>query len=389
VRKQLTVEVVRALVESLRFSLDGDALDNDAEVESRPSSSSSTRPSTLSSCSERSEKAASGRSIIEKILVEDIQMPFAKLREGSMPRLDLSTHEFTNQEALAPLFALMIDTATTSLAEVDFSNHDFGGATKLVTSSVHALADRGCLKKYNSVDLWPSSEMTTLSLQGHPVMPHGISVMASFTIPNGGAGLAELNVSNCCMDAESLGTLLSAILKKRTLTSLDVSDQSLGRAGVKELAVFLRVDKKLQVLRARRINPPSTGDGEMFEFARALETNVTLATLDLRGNILAANIRERLKRTMEEKRSVVPLALDLKYTFLLCNRRLPRHLQLPEVGCAEISALISAGSALVVIFQFSGRPRELLLTGASSSQSSLHSSPATTVELDGSDEERF
>jgi hypothetical protein len=360
VRRYLSAEVVRALVDSLRVSLDRPAADNDTEAKACSMSTSSTDPS-------EGDDVAQRRSLVDTILVEGIELPFARLREGSVHRLDLSANEFTNQESLAALFALMIDAAT-ALTEVDFSNQDFGSATTVVISSLQALEGRVHLKRYNKVELQPSPEMTILCLQGHPVMPHGISMLASTTIPNG--NIVELNLSGCCMDADSLGMLLSAVMKRKMLTSLDVSDQPLGRAGVKELADFLRVDKKLQVLCARRISSPPTGDGEMLEFTRALETNVTLATLDLRGNMLAGNIRERLKRTMEEKRSVVPLPQDLKYTFLLCNRRLPRHQQLPEVSGAEISALISAGSALVLIFRFSGRPRELLLSGGGSQPSS-------------------
>jgi len=192
-------------------------------------------------------------------------------------------------------------------------------------------------------------------------MPHGVCVLASITLPD--ANITELNLSGCNMDASSLGTLLGAMLQKQTVTSLDVSGQPLKAAGMQELTKCLRLNRKLQVLRARNISTPSDSRSEMLEFSKAVDTNMSLSELDLRGNRVHHIIKERLRRTMEEKRSIVPLPLDLKHTFLLCNRRLPHHMQLPEVMCVEVSSLFSdgAGSPLVLIFQYCALSRKLLL----------------------------
>merc|ERR1712224_601571 len=75
-------------------------------------------------------------------------------------------------------------------------------------------------------------------------------------------------------------------------------------------------------------------------------------------------VADRLRRTMEEKRKFVPSPPDAKYTFMLCNRHLPCHLQLPEVlGCQDVSALFSDGysSPLALIFQFCATSRTLFL----------------------------
>lgn len=67
---------------------------------------------------------------------------------------------------------------------------------------------------------------------------------------------------------------------------------------------------------------------------------------------------------MEEKRSVLPLPFDSKICFLMCNRRMPYHLQLPEVAqVCEVSRMFIGGSysPLFMIFQFCGQPRLLQL----------------------------
>eukprot|EP00435_Cladocopium_sp_Y103_P002886 s5065_g1.t1 len=140
--------------------------------------------------------------------------------------------------------------------------------------------------------------------------------------------------------------ILLAVLQIQTVITLDISSQPLKKAGMEHLASFLRSDKKLQTLTAQNISTPSyyTADPrrkqwgwqqnglEMLDFAKAMEVNSTLATLDLRGNALHGGIVGRLRRTMEEKRSVLPLPFDSKICFLMCNRRMPYHLQLPEVA---------------------------------------------------------
>jgi len=165
------------------------------------------------------------------------------------------------------------------------------------------------------------------------------------------------------MDPTSLGSILGGLLRKQTVTHLDVSKNPLGKNAIQHLADFLRADKRLQVLTAKDISLPRRGDDELIEFSKALETNITLARLDLRGNGLHSSITERLRRTMEEKRSIVPLPAESKYCFLLCNRHLPFCRQLPEVSCCEVSALFSDGacSPIVRIFQYCAQRRELLL----------------------------
>merc|ERR1719329_536988 len=99
-------------------------------------------------------------------------------------------------------------------------------------------------------------------------MPHGIRILASITYQRG--CLSHLDLSQCGMDAGALSTLLTALLQKPSVLSLDVSNQPLSSAGAQELADFLRVDKKLQILRARRISLPSYCQGEMLELSKAL-----------------------------------------------------------------------------------------------------------------------
>merc|ERR1712176_304351 len=98
----------------------------------------------------------------------------------------------------------------------------------------------------------------------------------------------------------------------------------------------------------------------------SMETNITLALLDLSENDVHPHIMGLLQRTMEEKRPVVPLPLDSKFCFLLCNRHLPPHLQLPELmqtHVAQLGQLISddTQTPLFQIFRYAATARELLI----------------------------
>jgi len=343
----LTERVSQALVESLSGTTDDttDVCHDDASPEA-----------------ELARRSVSmKRVMLDTLVLDGAELCFAQLRDGSISSLDFSNAVFNSRAWVAPLFALMLQFGG-SLTHIDFSNMVFGAATDTVVSAILPLVS-GKLCEYNRIDLRPGKNLEVLSVQQRPVMPHGICVMASTTIPNG--NITQLNLSDCGMDGASLGVLLASLLRRQTVLSLDVSNQALGKCGVQELADFLRQDKKLQVLHARRISMPRTNMGEMLEFSRAIDTNITLVELDLRKNSLHDALIKRLVRTMEEKRSVVPFPIESKLCFLQCNRHLPHHLQLPEVTqVADFSNLFfsyGAYSPTFLIFQYCAQPRRLLI----------------------------
>jgi len=344
-KSDITLRVVHALVESLealRCSPDRDA---DAAVD----------PATGAA-------AAVQRGLtLHQLDLPDCSLDFQQLQQGLVSSFNFGSEDLIWLEAYAPLFALAIGSSK-CLTEIDLRNLDFGRETKSVVSVVQQLASHGSLRQYNGFPLYLPQDVRVLNLGQKPVMPHGISILASVTLAS--SNITHLDVSNCGMDSSSLGVLLASLQKRQTVTSLDISDQPVTRQGIQELASFLRVDKKLQELHARNIALPRI-QGEMLLFATALESNVTLATLDLRENSIEESVAERLRRTMQEKRKAVPLPTDLKYFFLLCNKHLPHRQRLPEVASvAEASNLLSDGaqSPLVLIFQYCARPRELLLS---------------------------
>jgi len=298
---------------------------------------------------------------LETLVVDGLELPFAELQNGSIASLDFSTETLTDRQELAPLFVLMLR-CSTSLTSVDFSNQDFGTATPAVVDAALALARRSnVLQCCNGIDLRQGADgAETLSVVGQrPIMPLGVSVLA-MVVQHG--SLTSLDLSCCFMDATSLADLLSAMVQRQTVTSLDVSRNPLRAKGVQELADFLRSDNKLHTLKACSIQMPPQGTWQ--EFAVALETNTTLVYLDLRGNSLHDMIKGRLRRTMEELRSVLPFSLQAKVCFLLCNRRLPRHLRLPElmpVGDKGALFLDGAQSPILLIFQYCAEARQLLL----------------------------
>lgn len=302
--------------------------------------------------------AESSKLALETLKLQDFAIPVANLQDGILTQLDVSNARQTFQHVLAPLFALMVDIGT-ALTDINFGNQEFGHFTDAVVSAVLSQAESGGLKTYNGIQLHPPPEMKTLDVQDQPIMNHGICVMASTSIPRG--NITSLNLRKCGLDSYSLRPLLAAMRSKPTVTSLDISSQHISSEGLRELANFLRVDKKLQVLRARDIG--ARGEG-MLEISNALEINLSLVTLDLRENQLHELAVKKLKRTMQEKRSIVPMAAELKYVFLLCNERLPRRMRLPDAQCTEVSRLFSDGacSPAPLIFQYAAQARELLLS---------------------------
>lgn len=351
-RRDFTLRAVHVLVESLDSLRGGTASTASTDMEGEIAE---TAPKSL----------ALHMLNLHQLDLRECSLEFSRLQEGLLSSLDLSKEVLMQGEAYALLFALAISVSD-SLVEIDLSNWEFASQTKTVVSVVQLLASRGILQRYNKIPLQLPHDSQLLCLDEKPVMPHGICVLASVTLAN--SHITQLDVSHCSMDAGSLGILLASIRERQTVTSLDISYQPLGRLGVQELANHLRVDKKLHELTARNIAMPhSRMGGEMLAFATALESNVTLATLDIRENAVDESIAERLRRTMEEKRKVVPFPIELKYFFLLCNKHLPYHMQLPEVvQVAEVSNLFSDGahSPLVLIFQYCARVRELLLDPA-------------------------
>merc|ERR1712232_1289070 len=186
------------------------------------------------------------------------------------------------------------------LTEVDFCGLDFGKSTDSVVGATLSIAEGGSLLKCNKMDLRPDPNLGELDLQGCPVMPYGICVLASTAMMV--ASISDLNLSRCGMDAESLATLFGSLSQKKTVKTLDVSHNPLKKAGMLELAKFLHVDTTLQVLVAQGIETVATKCDEMLQFAKAIEINITLAKLDFRRNHLHGAIATQLKRTMEEKR---------------------------------------------------------------------------------------
>ncbi|CAK9071901.1 unnamed protein product [Durusdinium trenchii] len=296
---------------------------------------------------------------LELLAISNLQLHLKSLADGSIDSLDLSCSQRINRSALAPLMVFILEHSS-GLTSVDFRQNDFGLEVEHLVDAVLSLEKRG-LRFYNGIPLQGTAEV--FSMEGRQVMPHGTCVFASSFLPRQ-TGLRHLDLQRCGLDARALSAVLMTVLQIQSVTFLDISGQPLKKAGMEHLASFLRQDKKLQTLRAQNIQTPSYYTAEMLDFTKAMEVNSTLATLDLRGNSLHSGIVSRLQRTMEEKRSVVPLPFDAKICFLLCNRRLPYHLQLPEVAQVyEVSRLFTGGvySPLFMIFQFCGQPRTLLL----------------------------
>ncbi|CAJ1336866.1 unnamed protein product [Effrenium voratum] len=303
-------------------------------------------------------------SSLDLLHLPGVPLLLRQLEAGEIQALDCGCSSWTQRSAFAPAFVFALERSR-GLKSLDFSNNDFGSETEHVVDAVLAL-ERGGLVQYNRLNL--SAPHAEFHCQDQPVMPHGICVLAATCLTR--TPLSSLTLQSCGLDARALQAVLSSLLQLQSVVMLDISRQPLKKAGVEQLSHFLRQDKKLKTLRAQEIQMPSSYVAEMLDFAKAMEVNSTLATLDLRGNPLHQAICARLRRTMEEKRHTVPLPLESKLAFLLCNRRLPHHMQLPEVAqVCEVSRLYIGGaySPLFMIFQFCGQQRKLLVQEAQES----------------------
>jgi len=362
VKGQLRSSIVEALVESLCGG------GNDE----------TTRSEAGTSGPEPIHVHGAKRVTLDELVIEGphFVLPFRQLQDGTVSSLDFSTEFCRGCEELAPLLALALS-CSTSLTDLDLSNQDFGKATQNIVDAALALTmgKGGPLQRCNGIDVRPGTEGVLRVSKQRPIMPLGVSVLAATALPHG--SLTTLDLDGCGMSSESLEHLLSAMLRRQTVTSLNVSRSELRGPGMQALADFLRVDKRLRTLQAQNISGLRQASfSETLEFARALETNLTLVNLDLRQNLLHTAIVERLRRTMEERRRVVPFPTDAKICFLLCNQRLPWRLRLPPVLVSEVSNLVSDGgqSPLVQIFQYCSEARQLLLDdGASHSDRASHS----------------
>jgi len=305
--------------------------------------------------------------------IEGFEMPFGALQAnseaGKLERLDFSRADVVKCEKLGPLVELMLRCAKT-VKEIDFRNLDFGAATKSIANAVLSLVNTGQLQMYNGIELHGSPADGAFSIERQHVMPHGVYIMASTLLLT--YNIKSLNLSSCFgpsgpgMNEWSLGALLGSIVERPSVTSLDISHNHFGKMGVQELADFLCADRTLRALYARSIGFPPGLTAEVQSFSKAIETNITLETLDISGNSVHNRIVEQLKRTLEEKRKSVPFQLDSKFCFLLCNRHLPYHLQLPEVTqLAEIGNLYQEGAQnpMFLIFQYCAGARKLILEG--------------------------
>eukprot|EP00427_Karlodinium_veneficum_P005284 CAMPEP_0169160924 /NCGR_PEP_ID=MMETSP1015-20121227/56748_1 /TAXON_ID=342587 /ORGANISM="Karlodinium micrum, Strain CCMP2283" /LENGTH=928 /DNA_ID=CAMNT_0009232701 /DNA_START=263 /DNA_END=3049 /DNA_ORIENTATION=- len=320
------------------------------------------------------EDAQERRVRVDVVIIDVFTIPFGGLQDGTITTLDFSSETRKNCNLLAPIFALMLSVGV-ALTEVDFCNLEFQSGLPEIVNAVKLLA-QGKLCKYNRINLQLGNDVREYDIQDCPVMPHGISIMASTTILQG--SIVKLNVSNCGMDAASLGIMLNYMLQRRTVTSLDVSGQPLRGPGMQELAKFLMVDNRLQTLKACNIFAPSSKTDDMLAFAKAIETNLTLAKLDLRDNKLHEAILDQLTRTMEEKRKMLPFPIESKICFLLCNKKLPFSMRLPMV--TQIAAHDEHHGPILKIFKFCGQIRELL-HGESNEKASKPMQDPTLEEL--------
>jgi hypothetical protein len=128
------------------------------------------------------QRSGSERQVhVDTLVIHGFEFQFAGLQDGTVSSLDFSSMEKRNCDLLAPLFVLALNFGT-KLTEVDFCGLDFGKSTDSVVGATLSLAEGGTLLKCNKIGLRPDHDLAELNIQGCPVMPHGICVLASTTM---------------------------------------------------------------------------------------------------------------------------------------------------------------------------------------------------------------
>jgi len=206
--------------------------------------------------------------------------------------------------------------------------------------------------------------------------------------------LCSLQISHCAfeggragpvrshLDEASYEVLGDALRSHEQLTYLDVSRNHFIGPGFPHLAQRIAQMPSLRGLKlgqndvdfslwlsSEYLRPTASWIyPELLVLGSAVARNSQLKTLDLSEvcDHLSVHTVKALVRSLDAgptvaRRVSVPMALDVKLCFLLCNRHLPYHLQLPEV--IQVFASDDAQGPLLKIFQYCAEPRTLLLDG--------------------------
>ena len=298
---------------------------------------------------------------LETVTINGILFPLLRLQTAQ------TTLAFTDA-ALPKHFGRIIAsviTRSSALEELDLRGHNFEDHNVDIAD---AAADMKGLSVYNKIPLMPQD--STLDLSGKKIMQHGVAMLCKRTL-TGGVAIVNLDVSYSGLDGSSMATLADGILSTHSVTSLNISGNSLGVQGIAALADdLLAVNPFVRTLEARSIGFETSDPRELPQsiekLSRAIELNTSLVRFDLRDN---AGVDDRsaaaLRRTMVEKRPVVPCALNMKRSFLMCNNSNARsHLHLPTPSETDTAAMHSFEGAMLpvpLIFAFLAETRELLL----------------------------
>lgn len=182
--------------------------------------------------------------------------------------------------------------------------------------------------------------LKTLVLSRNKFGVAGSNALASAL--KGNPSLTKLNLCDC--DLKDMKELSNALLANRSLQALDISDNKLGDAVFKPVAVALRVNSTLTVL---SLNSCDLADST--ELSEMLKQNRTLEVLDLSGNPFEGPLGKAMAAVLKANSSLTELRLaycgleDMKELAesLTTNRKL-RKLDLSHNGTID-----NAGSDLL------------------------------------------
>ena len=284
-------------------------------------------------------------------LAPGVRLPVRGLLSGAVQRIAFPRRPPSAGALPAAPYGLVVAALvemTRRLVEVDLRSVDLGPASSEKVAAA-ALGDRhrGTLRSLNGVALLPEEEAAAArELVARGLMDTGAFVVAARRVTS---RLEHLDLANSHLGPEAVAAVLGALIAARPrLRRLGLARNTLGEAGTRKLAHFLRVDGDLSELSLVAAAFPQSTTPAMEALVLAMQANTTLVTADFRHARLPARVVKALVRTFHEKRPTSPMRLAAKTAFL---------------ASLQARALLGAlpQDALRLVFAFSRHRRRLIL----------------------------
>ena len=153
-----------------------------------------------------------------------------------------------------------------------------------------------------------NTSLTTLNLSGNSIGAEGATSLSQALAVN--TSLTTLNLSRNSIGAEGATTLSQALAVNTSLTTLDLSDNSIRSEGATSLSQALAVNTSLTTLNLSR---NSIGTEGATSLSQALTLNTSLTTLNLSFNLIGVEDATSLSQAFAVDTSLTTLNLSVNF----------------------------------------------------------------------------